>query len=225
MSNSTKNNDAPTASGSVVARLILVAAVLSAVHLATLFGSVRMAVAILFTGLAIVPTVGALGTVGGRRIRLALVAAGLIFVAVAAVAWPGLDGRAALLLPPFLGYMMTSAFFGWSLRPGHVPVIVRMSRVSRGDPLPEGVEPHARAVTWGWAVLPAVLAVGGLVVYWLFGLDAWSWVTNVGNPITLVGFFITEHLYRAWRLPHLGKPSFATTLDVMVNSSAWRRMD
>jgi uncharacterized membrane protein len=225
MSISTKNNDAPTVPVSVVARLILVAALLGAVHLATLFGSVRMAVAILFTGLAIGPAAGALGTVGRRRIRLALVAAGLIFVAAAAVAWPGLDGRPALLVPPFLGYLMTSAFFGWSLRPGHVPVIVRLSRISRRDPLPEGVEPYARAVTWGWAVLPAVLGVGALVVYLLFGLEAWSWVSNIGNPITLVAFFVTEHLYRAWRMPHLGKASLATTLDVMANTSAWRRMN
>ena len=156
----------------------------------------------------------------------ALVKASTARIAAVAAIWPGLEGgfegETALILPPFIGYMITSAFFGHSLLPGQVPVIVRMCQVSRGTPLPDGLESYARIVTWGWTVLPAVLAVSALVVYWFLGLDAWSWIGNIANPIILIGYFLGEHLYRYWRMPNLDRPSLTRTFDVMLNSTSWR---
>lgn len=210
-------------SGPLLLRLACAAATIFAVHLAIVAGAIHLAVAVLFGALAAVPASTALRSGGLRRFGFGALSLILLGIALGAFFWSGASDRAALVLPPFLGYMATSGFFGYSLLPGQEPVIVRMSHVTQGPELPPGLEDYARALTWGWALLPALLAFIALAVLYFAGLEAWSWATNVVNPVILVGFFIGEHFYRAWRMPHIDKPSILRTLDIMMNSSAWRR--
>ncbi len=98
-----------------------------------------------------------------------------------------------------------------------------MCHISRGKILPEGLEDYARRLTWGWVIVPAALGFGALAVLAAFGLEAWSWASNVANPIVLAAFFAGEHLYRARNMPHLGKASILKTFKIMTDSDTWRR--
>lgn len=208
--------------GPTLVRLSLAATTFLAFHVAILKGAISWAVAIVFCSLAL--AVGAKALHAARRRRsLALIAALLLGVAASASWWQVEEARAALILPPLAGLLLTSAFFAYSLLPGQIPVIVRMCHVTQGAVLPDGLEAYARALTWGWAVLPAVLALASMLALGLFGLEAWSWVCNVVNPLVFAAFFLGEHLYRAWRLPHVGKPSILRTLGVMLDSASWQR--
>ena len=180
-----------------------------------------MAISIVFGSLALAVAAKALRS-SRRRISFALFALGLASVAASVLWWQVEAARAALILPPLIGYFLTSAFFAYSLLPGQVPVIVRMCHVAQGQVLPEGLESYARALTLGWAILLAVLALASLVVLWQFGLEAWSWVCNVFNPLLMAAYFIGEHLYRARRLPHVGKPSVLRTLGIMLDPASWQ---
>jgi len=207
--------------GAALVRLSLAAATFLAFHVAILQGAISWAVAIVFCSLALAVAAKALGA-EKRRPSLALLAVVLLAIAASAVWWQVEEARAALILPPLFGYLLTSAFFAYSLLPGQIPVIVRMCHVTQGEVLPEGLEPYARALTWGWAVLPAVLALASILVLGVFGLEAWSWVCNVINPLLFAAFFIGEHVYRTWRLPHVGKPSILRTLGVMLDPASWQ---
>jgi len=214
--------DAPS-SRPFVGRILLIAAVFASIHAATLAGAIPLAIFVLFCALALVPATAALRASGGRRSKYALLAAALSLLAACALLWQTSDSRLALILPSFLGSLLTSAFFAYSLLPGQVPIIVRICHVTRGNPLPDGLESYARRLTLGWAILPALLALTALAVLATFGLREWSWVSNVANPILMSAFFLGEHVFRAWRLPQMGKPSIVRTIDVMLNSPSWRR--
>jgi uncharacterized membrane protein len=217
-------NAVPASSrGALLVRLVSIAAVFCAVHLLTLAGDIRLAVLVFLGAMVIGP-----GAMSLRRLwRNRWVTVAMVAVLVAAIgailAWPGAGTQAVLILPPFIGYMVTSAFFAHSLLPGDDPAITRMCRFLRGNVLPDGLEEYARLLTWGWAILPACLAVTAVVVFAVAGLEAWSWVTNVLSPLALVGFFVGEHIFRGIFYPHLGKPSLMQTFEVMFNSMAWRR--
>ncbi len=211
-----------SASESNVMRLTLTAAAFVAVHAAILAGAIHLAVALVLFSLAFAPAASALRAESKHRRLYAIIAAFLLGLAVSAIYWPGIDGRVALILPAFLGSMLVSGFFAYSMLPGQMPVIVRMCHVRRGKVLPDGLERYARNLTWGWALLPASLAFAALAVLAGFGLEAWSWINNVANPLILISFFAGEHVYRAWRMPHLGKPSMLQTFGVMANKDSWR---
>lgn len=217
-------NTTPQApSGSNLLRFIFAATAFVGVHSAILVGAIHLAVALVFFSLAFAPTINALRAKSKHRWLHAIVAVILLVPAVCAIGWPGIDGRVALILPASLGAMLVSGFFAYSLLPGQVPVIVRMCHIRRGTPLPDGLERYARNLTWGWAILPAILVVIALAALAAFGLEAWSWVNNVANPLILAAFFAGEHLYRAWQMPHLGKSSMLQTFDIMANKDLWRR--
>jgi len=206
-----------------IGQILLTAAVFASIHAAILAGTISLAVFVLFCALAIVPATAALRASRGSRLKYGLCAAALFLVAAGALLWPTFDSRLALILPSFVGNLLTSAFFAFSLMPGQVPIIVRICHISRGYPLPEGLEPYARRVTLGWAILPALLALTALAVLATFGVREWSWVSNVANPILLSAFFLGEHIFRGWRLPQLGKPSIVRTIHIMLNTPSWRR--
>jgi uncharacterized membrane protein len=206
----------------LLVRLLLLAAVFCAVHLATIAGNVRLAVAIFILAIVVGP-----GVTSVRNLLRGkwLIAALAIILAVSAiiVLWPGGGTQAVLLAPPLLGYGATSLFFAHSLLPGEDPIITQMCRYSRGDPLPDGLEDYARRLTWGWVLLPAFLGFASLAAFFISGLEAWSWVTNVASPVLLVSFFVGEHVYRWIVHPHLGRPSLLHTCNVMFNTMSRRQ--
>ncbi len=210
-------------SGPVVLRLSLVASAFLAIHFAILQDRLSWAVALIFCSLALTVAAGALRRGEGRRLSRSLLAVALLALAASSFWWRPSDARMALILPPLLGYIMTSAIFGFSLLPGQKPVIVRMCHVTQGETLPEGLEAYARALTFGWALLPILFAIVSLLVLLVFGLSAWSWFCNILSPLLLAAFFIGEHFYRAWRLPHVGKPSILRTLVVLLDTASWQR--
>lgn len=204
-------------------KLIAVAAVFCTVHLLTLAGDIRIAVAVFLCAMVVGPGATSLRRVVNRAAVLAVVALVLAGCLALVLLWPNGGAQAVLIVPPFVGYMVTSGFFASSLLPGEDPVITRMCRIVRGDALPDGLEEYARALTWGWAILPASLALAGLAVFAVAGIAAWSWMTNVLSPLVLVAYFVGEHLYRGLFLRHLGTPSLIQTFDVMFNPVLWRR--
>ena len=207
----------------VVMRLVLVVATFSAIHLLTLAGDLRVAVVIFLCVIVLGPAAQTLLRLWSHQGRIIAMTAALLLAVGALVALSDVGVRLALIVPPFLGYMATSVFFAHSLLPGEIPVITRMSRVGRGDTLPDGLEEYARALTWGWAVLPALLAVAALLLLAFAGIEPWSWMTNVASPVALITFFAGEHVYRGIRHPQFGRPSLLHTFDVMFDAMSWRR--
>lgn len=204
-------------------KLGLIAAIFCTVHLLTLAGDIRIAVVVFLCAMIFGP--GATSLRRMRRNPYVLIAIAVLVAACLTLifVWPTSGAQAVLIVPPFIGYLITSGFFALSLLPGEDPVITRMCRIVRGNTLPDGLEEYARALTWGWAILPAALAITALVVFAVAGLSAWSWTMNVLSPLALVGFFVGEHIYRGIFHPHLGRPSLLQTFDVMFNSMSWRR--
>jgi uncharacterized membrane protein len=208
--------------GRLLVRMLPIAGGFAAVHILTLSDEVPLAVAIVLFAIFVGPAASALRGAGRWRLLAALAAAAVLIAAVS-VEWPDAGPQAALIVPPFLFCLLVSAVFAHSLMPGQEPIITRMSHFSRGPVLPDGLVEYTRLLTWGWAVLPALLGVSSLAAFAAWGIEAWSWVNNVVSPLALVGYFVGEHIYRGIRYPHLGKPSILHTFDVMLNSMSWRR--
>lgn len=209
--------------GGLLLRVLLIAAVFALVHVLTLSGAVPLAIAVLLCAAFVGPLASALRSAGRWRLLCALAAVGALLVSAIFVEWPDAGTQAMLIVPPFLCCLLASAVFAHSLLPGEDPIITRMCRVSRGEALPEGLAEYSRLLTWGWALLPALLGLAGLIAFAAWGLEAWSWATNVVSPTVLAVYFVGEHAYRGFRHPHLGRPSIVRTFDVMLNSMSWRR--
>jgi uncharacterized membrane protein len=213
---------APFRSGLLV-RGLLIAAVFALVHFLTIYGAAPLAVAVLVCAMLIGPAASALRRAGRWRLVWLTAGAAALLTATVAVEWPEAGTQAMLVVPPFLCCLMVSAFFAHSLLPGEDPIITRLCRISRGEVLPEGLAEYARVLTWGWALLPALLGAAGLLAFAAWGIEAWSWATNVASPTVLAAYFVGEHVYRGFRHPHLGRPSILRTFDVMLSASSWRR--
>lgn len=209
--------------GGLLLRVLPIAAVFALVHILTLSGAVSLAIAVLLCAMFVGPLASALRSAGRWRLLCTLAGAGALLVAAILVEWPDAGTQAMLIVPPFLGCLLASAVFAHSLLPGEDPIITRMCRVSRGEVLPDGLAEYSRLLTWGWALLPALLGLAGLLAFAGWGLEAWSWTTNVVSPTVLAAYFVGEHVYRGFRHPHLGRPSIVRTFDVMLNSMSWRR--
>ncbi len=203
-------------------RLLVFGLVLISVHLLTLAGDIPLAAMIVVGALLLVWATAMLRGTARRGVNAVIVA--IVFLAVAAIiaAVPAPDMQTVLIAPPFLGYLLTSAVFGYSLLPGKEPLITRLCRLMRRGALPDGLEEYARMLTWAWAFLPAFLAAAALGIYGAFGVTAWSWASNVVNPALLVTFYVGEHVYRGLYLPHLGTPSILETVEVMFDPVSWR---
>lgn len=203
-------------------RLLLFGLVLLSVHLLTLAGAIPLAAMVVVGALILVWASAMLRGAARRRTNAVLVtlvclgAAGLFAVV------PALDMQAVLVAPPLLGYLLTSAVFAYSLLPDREPLITRLCRMMRRGALPDGLVEYSRMLTWAWAILPAFLAVTAMGIYAAFGLNAWSWASNVVNPALLVTFYVGEHVFRGLCLPHLGTPSILETVEVMFDPVSWR---
>lgn len=203
-------------------RLLVFGLVLISVHLLTLAGDIPLAAMTVVGALLLVWATAMLRGTARRGLNAVIVA--VVFLAVAGIvaAVPAPDMHTVLIAPPFLGYLLTSAVFGYSLLPGRDPLITRLCRLMRRGALPDGLEDYARMLTWAWAFLPAFLAMAALGIYGAFGVTAWSWASNVVNPALLVTFYVGEHIYRGLYLPHLGTPSILETVEVMFDPVSWR---
>ena len=204
-------------------RVLLVAAAFTLVHVLTLYGAAPLAVAVLVCAMLVGPVALVLRRAGRWRLVWLTAGVGALLAAMIAVEWPDAGTQAMLVVPPFLGCLMASAFFAHSLMPGEDPIITRLCRISRGDALPDGLAEYARLLTWGWAFLPALLGFAGVAAFVAGGLEAWSWATNVVSPTVLAAYFVGEHIYRGFRHPSLGRPSILRTFNVMLSSTSWRR--
>ncbi|MDQ3288979.1 MAG: ketosynthase [Pseudomonadota bacterium] len=141
-------------------------------------------------------------------------------LALAAVALWSLRGtphpQLMLLAPPVLFTAMLSWWFGRSLRPPRVPLIMRIvAGLEQCEPaqLKPELQRYTRRLTATWAVLLAFLAVANTVLALIAvpdGLlarlghaplivvsqEAWSWFANLLNHGIVGGFFIGEYLVR-----------------------------
>lgn len=196
--------------------------VLISVHLLTLAGDIPLAAMTIVGALILVWATAMLRGAERRGIHAAIVAVVCLAAAGLFVAVPTLDMQAVLIAPPLCGYLLTSAVFAYSLLPDKEPLITRFCRMMRQGELPDGLEAYARMLTWAWAILPAFLAVTAMGIYAAFGLNAWSWASNVVNPALLVSFYVGEHVFRGLCLPHLGTPSILKTVEVMFDPVTWR---
>jgi uncharacterized membrane protein len=215
--------DAASFRGGLLLRVLLAAATFALVHVLTLYGAIPLAVAVLVCAMFAGPMASALRRAGRRRLIWLAAGAGVLLTCTIAVEWPEAGAQAMLVVPPFLGCLMASAFFAHSLMPGEDPIITRLCRISRGEALPDGLAEYSRLLTWGWTLLPALLGFAGLAAFAAGGLEAWSWATNVVSPSLLAAYFVGEHIYRGFRHPHLGRPSILRTFNVMLSSASWRR--
>jgi len=206
----------------VVMRVVLVVATLTAVHLLTLAGDLRYAVVVFLCVMVLGPGAQTLLRLWSDRGRIAAMAVALAAAVLALVALNDGGVRLALVVPPFLGYMATSLFFAHSLLPGEIPVITRMCLVGR-DTMPDGLAEYSRLLTRGWAILPAMLAIGAVLLLVFVGIEPWSWMTNVVSPLILIAYFIGEHIFRGIRYPQFGRPSLLHTFSVMFHAMSWRR--
>ncbi len=203
-------------------RLLLFGLVLISVHLLTLAGDIPLAAMIVVGALILIWATAMLRGAARRRINAAIVAVVCLAAVGVFAAVPTLDMHTVLIAPPLLGYLLTSAVFAYSLLPDKEPLITRFCRLMRRGALPDGLEAYARMLTWAWAILPAFLAVTAMGIYAAFGLNAWSWASNVVNPALLVTFYVGEHVFRGLCLPHLGTPSILETVEVMFDPVSWR---
>lgn len=203
-------------------RLLVFGLVLISVHLLTLAGDIPLAAMTVVGALLLVWATAMLRGTARRGVNAAIVAVVCLAVAGVIAAVPTPDMQTVLIAPPFLGYLLTSAVFGYSLLPGKEPLITRLCRLMRRGTLPDGLEEYSRMLTWAWAILPAFLAAAALGIYGAFGVTAWSWASNVVNPALLVAFYVGEHVYRGLCLPHLGTPSILETVEVMFDPVSWR---
>ncbi|MEM7169034.1 MAG: hypothetical protein AAF530_02620 [Pseudomonadota bacterium] len=129
--------------------------------------------------------------------------------------------RTAIFLPPILINALLLWIFASSLRSGSEPLISRFRRIQIGWSNGE-IDRYTRRLTTLWSFFFAACLLAALVMPFLVAPPTWSWTLNVVCPAISIGFFVLEHLYRAWRLPHFGPVSILQTLSTLSQPRVWR---
>ena len=163
-------------------------------------------------------------------------------VAAAIVLARRVDATAFLLyVPPVALNLLVGTAFARTLLPGRVPLVERMARVLRGEPLDPRIPPYARRVTLAWAVLLYAMALADLVLAFLAVPDgvlarlgvapplavpqvAWSLFANALSYALIAALFLVEMAWRRMHFPtheHLGVADFARRV-ASIGPSLWR---
>jgi len=112
----------------------------------------------------------------------------------------------------FTVYLMLCLWFGASLRTQ--PLITRVAR--RVHPLTPAMETYTAKLTRAWAIYFLVMALISVAVYAGAGLKAWAFFTLALSPVSLLAFFVIEHLLRYhWH------PEFERTT-IVQSIRSWR---
>jgi uncharacterized membrane protein len=156
--------------------------------------------------LCVIPQYRALRSGRWRHwLLLAVLAAGLYALTRAG------GGIYALFLPPIVLPGMLLTVFAGSLRPGRVPLVVKLAEASAG-PLGEDRKRHCRQVTWAWVFMLGAQVIAAIALA-LFGpLWLWSLVTNVVNYLLMGVLFLLEYLVRRLRFRREPHQSFVAYL-------------
>lgn len=218
-------------------QIVLAVAYALLAHGASAGGDARLAFAALLVLVALVLVAPLLRR---RPWAFALAAA-----SVAGAWWLFRAGLAALplLLVPVVFVALVAWLFGRSLRPGRVPLIVRIVSGLDGVPperLPADVLRYARGLTAIWAGLLVLLGLANLVLAllaspggllaqagvappWPITHEQWSWFANVLNYGIVGGFFVLEFLWRKRRFPerHHGFVTFLRRMGAL-GPAFWR---
>lgn len=175
---------------------------------------------------------------GGPRTAAATMLCGVALLGAAAL-WQGTRSRAGALVPaallallalstgserflfvqPILVNLAIAAAFGWSLRPGAVPLCEVFAR--RIGELPPGGAAHCRTFTWLWFGFSSLNAV---VSAWLAAratADAWALWTGPGSYAAIAALIAGEVCVRRLRFgPTVRRSSARVTADGDVGERA-----
>jgi uncharacterized membrane protein len=116
---------------------------------------------------------------------------GAVVVLTGALVWAeksGLSLAAVPGIPHALAYSALLSVFGYSLLPGHEPILTRAVNAVRG-PLPPQLIVHTRHATWAWCFFFAAQLVVSGALFLLAPLAVWSFFINILNlPLVLLMF-------------------------------------
>jgi uncharacterized membrane protein len=194
-----------------------------------------MAVAVAVLGAALLGPALARGRVAAYVAAAALAAAIVLARRTDATAF-------LLYVPPVALNVLAGTVFARTLLPGRMPLIERMARLLRGEPLDPRIPPYARRVTYAWAVLLYSMAFADLVLACLAVPDgvfarlgvappiavpqvAWSLFANVLSYVLIAALFVCEFAWRRVRFPtheYHGIADFARRL-ASLGPSFWRQ--
>lgn len=98
-------------------------------------------------------------------------------------------------IPPVAVTSGLALIFGESLRPGRVPLIVRIAAHFRGT-LPPSVRVYSERLTLVWTGIFVALATESALLAAFADTFWWSLFTNLVNNLLVAVFFVVEYLVR-----------------------------
>lgn len=122
---------------------------------------------------------------------------GIVVAVVAAIALSGPTNLNDLIIrtQPVAITGMLAFFFGRTLMPGQVPLIVRIGERFRGE-LPPSVATYGVRLTVFWTLLFVFLALESAFLGVFGTVFWWSLFTNLINYIIIVSVFVVEYAVR-----------------------------
>ncbi|MGB3071937.1 MAG: hypothetical protein WBC18_25565 [Ottowia sp.] len=108
----------------------------------------------------------------------------------------------------FTVYLTLCLWFAASLRTQ--PLITRVAR--RVHPLTPAMEAYTVKLTRAWSFYFLAMALLSVAVYAWIGLKAWGFFTLAISPLSLLGFFIIEHLLRYHWHPEFERASIGQAI-------------
>ena len=145
-----------------------------------------------------------------RQQRLFGVALGLGLPAALYVAYRRYAEQAELFYVAeyFTVYLTLCLWFATSLRTQ--PLITRVAR--RVHPLTPEMEAYTVKLTRAWSVYFLTMALASVAAYAWIGLKAWALFTLIVSPVSLLGFFVIEHLLRYYWHPEFERATIAQAI-------------
>ena len=145
-----------------------------------------------------------------RQQRLFGVALGLVLPAALYLAYHRYAEQAELFYVAeyFTVYLTLCVWFAASLRTQ--PLITRVAR--RVHALTPEMEAYTVKLTRAWSVYFLTMALTSVAAYAWMGLKAWALFTLAVSPVSLLGFFIIEHVLRYYWHPEFERASIAQAI-------------
>lgn len=119
----------------------------------------------------------------------------LAHFAIAREGWGTASLALIAALPHTAIYLSLLALFGASLRPGHVPLVTRLSLKIHG-PQSDRIQRYTRGVTIAWCLFCIGQLGCSAALIAFFPLKDWSLFVNILNLPLLVAMFVGERIVR-----------------------------
>ena len=117
----------------------------------------------------------------------------------------------SVAIPLLLGVVFIN-----TLLPGREPLVTAIAEAARLGELSAELRVYTKSVTIMWSCFFCAMIIELVLLAVLGDPEMWSWMSNIFHYVIAGVMFVGEFIYRKWRFPDYGHPSFIEYIKIVA---------